>query len=159
MLTVNPDPEPFVVVAIPVPVEYPVPPVIPPRLATPDPLALAIVITSDAPYPDPSLLIDTPSTTPLVTVTSTVKPDPPPFVVVERAVPEPYPVPPALIDPRVLTPVAFAFVIVIVSLSTNPVPSLLIVTPVTAPFPSTVMSAVNEVPDALVVVAIPDPAA
>ena len=87
MLTVNPDPDPFVVVAIPVPVEYPVPPVIPPSVLTPDAFAFEMVIVSDALYPDPSLLIETPSTTPLVTVTSTVNPVPEPDDVVARAVP------------------------------------------------------------------------
>ena len=71
------------------------------------------MITSDAAYPDPSLLIVTPVTLPdALAVTSTVNPVPDPLedVATPVVVPSVYPVPAALIAPKVLTPDAFAFV-------------------------------------------------
>ena len=72
-----------------------------PTVLIPDALALTIVITSDAAYPDPSLLIVTPVTTPLSTVMSAVSPVPDPDDVVAIADPAEYPVPPVAIVPRV----------------------------------------------------------
>ena len=58
----------------------------------------------------------TPVTAPLApTVISTVAPDPDPDAEVAIADPAEYPVPAALIEPRVLAPLALALVIVITS--------------------------------------------
>ena len=72
-----------------------------PTVLIPDALALVIVITSDAAYPDPSLLIVTPVTTPEDSVMSTVNPVPDPDDVVAISDPAAYPVPPVAIVPRV----------------------------------------------------------
>ena len=87
----------------------------------------------------------TPSTTPSVVVISTVNPVPEPPEVVAKADPFAYPVPPALIAPRVFTPSALALVIVIVSSIAYPDPAALIATLLTAP-PDVVRSNVSPVP-------------
>ena len=118
-----------------------------PTVLIPDALALTIVITSDAAYPDPSSLIVAPVTTPFEVVISRVNPVPDPEDVVVIAVPFAYPVPASLNEPRVLTPVAFAFVIVRTSSAAYPDPAALRATAVTAPFAPTVRSTVAPVPD------------
>ena len=131
-----------------------------PTVLIPDALALTIVITSDAAYPDPSLLIVASVITPFEVVISRVNPVPDPDDVVAIAVPFAYPVPGSLNEPRVLTPDALAFTIVIVSEAVNPVPSLLIAAAVTAPEASTdEISTVKFEPDPSLVVAIAVPVA
>ena len=83
------------------------------------------MITSDAAYPEPSLLIATLVTLPDASTTiSTVRPVPDPLAVVETpvALPSVYPVPAAEIVPRVLTPDALALTTVIVSDAAYPEP-------------------------------------